>query len=120
VENLPPNVSSLRSWFGATESLRGVSFARLTQDAADDIAELVQRLGEDRMTVAVRNTHNPPRWVQAFLDDWRGLTATTAPPAPAALCPLCSLTVTACTTKAERDPLWCDGPIVRHAGSDVS
>lgn len=107
VENLPPEVSSLRSWFGATESLRGVSFARLSPVMADTLAVLVKRHGEERMTLAVRNTHNPPRWVQAFLDDWEGLSVAATRPANAELCPSCSLTVAACDARTEQDPDWC-------------
>lgn len=74
LDALPAPIQHLRAVFSTIDSLRGVSFAYLTETTAAELATIVDGLGAERMAAAVRNTNRPPRRVTAFLPDWSGTT----------------------------------------------
>ena len=115
VENLPDEVQELRAAFAAVDRLSGVSFARLTPVRVDQLVARVRAIGAPAMVRQVRNAHNPPRWVQAFLADWDApVPLRVVEPAPR--CPSCGLTLRTCDAKLTKDPEWCPRGRDREAG----
>lgn len=86
-------VEQLRAAIRQRPNLRNVTFTRLDADQTQQIADLVELHGVQRLVDAVATRTNPPTSVKAFIDDWADLEP--VPPAQPR-CPICSRTVIDC------------------------